>query len=88
MGGNPFRGFGYLVRGFGMLPEPGLRSFVIIPLTINLVLFSAAIALLVQQFSSLVDYLLSFMPEWLSVLNWLMWPIFAVLVLVCVMGRR
>ena len=67
-----------------MLTEPGLRSFVLVPLAINLVLFTAAIYLLVQQFSSLVDYFLSYIPDWLSFLDWLMWPVFAVLVLVTV----
>ncbi len=84
MGGNPIRGSGYLLRGFGMLTEPGLRSFVLVPLIINVVLFTLAIWLLVQQFSGWVDYWLSFVPDWLSFLDWLLWPVFALLVLVSV----
>ena len=84
MKGNPFRGFGYLIRGFGLLTEPGLRSFVIVPLAINLVLFTLAIYLLMQQFSVLVEYCLSLMPDWLSFLDWFMWPVFAILVLISV----
>ncbi|MCW8885425.1 MAG: sulfate transporter CysZ, partial [Motiliproteus sp.] len=84
MGGNPLRGSGYLVRGFKMLSAPGLRSFVLIPLTINVLLFTLAIYLLVQQFSGWVDYWLSFVPDWLSFLDWLLWPVFSVLVLVTV----
>ncbi len=84
MGGNPFRGSNYLVRGFRLLTEPGLRSFVVVPLTINVLLFSLAIYLLTQQFSVWVDYGLSYMPSWLSFLDWLFWLVFAFLVLVTV----
>ncbi len=82
--GNPVTGARYLLRGTRMLTEPGLRRFVIIPLLINILLFVSAIYLLVQQFSLWVGYWLSFMPDWLSFLDWLLWPLFALLVLVTV----
>lgn len=84
MGGNPFRGSRYLLRGFSLLNQPGIRSFVLLPLTINVLVFALALYLLVQQFSAWVDYWLSMMPQWLSFLDWLLWPVFAVLVLVSV----
>lgn len=84
MGGNPFRGSNYLLRGFSMVMEPGLRAFVIVPLSINVVLFGLAIYLLVVQFSDWVTALLNWMPSWLNFLDWLLWPIFALLVLVLV----
>lgn len=84
MKGNPFRGAGYLLRGAGMLNTPGLRTFVLIPLLVNIVLFVGAIWLLVDQFDVWVDYWMSQLPGWLSFLDWLMWPLFAALVLIVV----
>jgi len=84
MKGNPFRGAGYLLRGIQMLPQPGIRQFVIVPLTVNILLFIGAIWLLINQFDQWVNYWLAKMPEWLSFLDFLLWPLFAVLVLVLV----
>ncbi|WP_372739543.1 sulfate transporter CysZ [Neptunomonas sp.] len=84
MKGNPVKGADYLFRGFGMLPEPGIRRFVLIPLLVNIFLFSSAIWLLINEFDGWVNYWLNKLPEWLSFLDWLLWPLFAVLVLVTV----
>lgn len=82
MKGNPVRGAGYLLRGAAMLPRPGIRHFVLVPLLVNVVLFIGAIWLLVEQFSVWVDYWLGFLPAWADFLTWLFWPLFALLVLV------
>ncbi|MGB0466034.1 MAG: sulfate transporter CysZ [Pontibacterium sp.] len=84
MGGNPIRGASYLVKGLQMLPDPRIRHFVLIPLLINIVLFTGAIWLLISQFEIWVDYWLSFLPDWLSFLSWLLWPLFSLLVLLVV----
>lgn len=84
MGGNPIRGALYLTRGFSLVMAPGLRSFVIVPLAINISLFALAIYLLVMQFSNWVSYWLNWMPDWLGFLDWLLWPVFALLILVSV----
>lgn len=84
MRGNPVKGIGYLFRGFGLLPEPGIRKFVLIPLMVNILLFTGAIWLLMNEFDNWVGYWLAQLPEWLSFLDWLLWPLFAVLVLVTV----
>lgn len=82
---NPLIGSSYLLRGLRILPEPGIRSFVIIPVMINIALFSAAIYLLVTNFSSWVQSLIDlWLPdwEWLAFLGYLLWPLFAVLIVV------
>ncbi|MCV6590723.1 MAG: sulfate transporter CysZ [Marinobacterium sp.] len=84
MAGNPFRGANYLLRGAGMLTTPGLRTFVLIPLLTNIVLFICAIWLLIDQFDIWVDYWISLLPGWLSFVDWLIWPLFAGLVLLLV----
>lgn len=81
MKGNPIRGGSYLLRGAAMLPQPGIRHFVLVPLLINLLLFVAAIWLLVEQFTYWVDYGLGRLPEWAGFLYWLFWPLFALLVI-------
>lgn len=84
MAGNPLRGAGYLLRGAGMLNTPGLRTFVLIPLLVNIVLFVGAIWLLVDQFDVWVGYWMNQLPGWMSFLDWLLWPMFAGLVLILV----
>ncbi|HSG03730.1 MAG TPA: sulfate transporter CysZ [Marinobacterium sp.] len=84
-GNNPVAGSAYLLRGLAYLPTPGIRSFVIIPLMINLVLFATAIYLLFSNFSAWVQFLIDlWLPDWdwLSFLEYLLWPLLAVLVVI------
>ena len=74
----------YLREGLKMVLSPGLRRFVLLPLTVNLLLFAALITVAVQQFNVLLDALLPALPSWLSFLEYLIWPLFVVLVLVLV----
>jgi CysZ protein len=76
--GQPIAGAAALLRGLKLITTPGLRRFVVIPLTINILLFSLSIWVLVQQFSPLVDKWLSYLPEWLGWLEWFFWLVFAV----------
>src|SRR5690606_37911193 len=74
----------YLREGLKLVLSPGLRLFVLLPLTINLVLFAALIGLALRQFGIWVDYFMPSLPDWLSVLEYLLWPLFVVLVLLMV----
>ncbi|WP_306521325.1 sulfate transporter CysZ [Rheinheimera sp.] len=65
----------YFFQGLGLLSTKGLRRFVIIPLTINLVLFAVAFFFLLQQVQGWVDYLMGFVPEFLSFLSYVIWPL-------------
>lgn len=82
MKANPVRGGGYLLRGAAMLPQPGIRHFVLVPLLINLLLFIMAIWLLMRQFTAWVDYGLGMLPAWADFLYWMLWPVFALVVMV------
>lgn len=87
MSANPVRGAGYFLRGLSMLPQPGIRSFVLIPLVINILLFGGAIWLLVDQFDIWIDRMMNaWLPDWgwLEFLRYLLWPLFALLILVVV----
>lgn len=72
---NPLTGLQYVGRGFSLIRRPGLRRFVVIPLLVNTLLFSGAIALGVHYFESTMEQLIPSGWQWLE---WLLWPLFVV----------
>jgi CysZ protein len=74
----------YLKEGLKLVLSPGLRLFVILPLLINLIVFTGLIVLAVQQFSGWVEAFMPSLPSWLSFLEYLIWPLFVALVLLMV----
>ena len=83
MKSNPFVGAGCLIRGLRLITQPALRPFVLIPLLINTLIFSLLIWLGIDQFEVLLNWLL---PEnnWLDFLRWLLWPLFALTLLLII----
>ena len=79
MNGNFTHGIGYLREGLGLITQPGIRPFVIIPLLINIVLFGGAFWWGYQQVIRLDEMLVGWLPGWLDWLSWLLWPIFFLL---------
>ncbi|MDX9766817.1 MAG: sulfate transporter CysZ [Ectothiorhodospiraceae bacterium] len=75
------QGLRYALSGLGDLNRPGLRRYVALPLLINLLVFGLVIAVGIDQFSALLEWLL---PQWLDWLRWLLWPLFALTILVAV----
>ena len=71
---NAVKGFSFIVKGIMLLPQKGIRSFVVIPLLINSLVFSVAIWFSSKQIERWIDYIL---PDWLMWLEWLLWPLFA-----------
>lgn len=71
---NPFIGPLYAIKGFNLIRRPGLRRYVLIPLLVNIVLFSGAIWLSAAYFDAAMAQLLPQGYEWLE---WLLWPLFA-----------
>lgn len=61
------------LSGAGLILKPGIRRYVVVPLAINILLFTLAIVLLSHQLDSWLQQLL---PGWLSWLQWLVWPLF------------
>ncbi|MFC1751412.1 sulfate transporter CysZ, partial [Pseudomonadota bacterium] len=72
---NPFIGPIYAIKGFNLIRRPGLRRFVLIPLLVNILLFSAAIWLSTAYFDA---YMAQVIPQGYEWLEWLLWPLFAV----------
>lgn len=72
------RALSNLVEGFSWLTRPGLRKFVWIPLTINILVFAGATWGFIHYLDSVMDL---FMPtkSWLNYLRWILWPLLAVM---------
>ena len=81
MGNNPLAGAAYFLRGMRLIFVPGIRAYVIVPLLVNVLLFSALIYFGAAQFRELLDWLL---PDWLDWLAWLLLPLFVVVTLIVV----
>ncbi len=76
-----FSGFNYLLRGANLLTAPSLRPFILVPLLINLTLFIIATTILIQQFDLALEWLLEALPGWLDFLAWILWFLFALVIL-------
>lgn len=74
MKNNPLTGANYLLRGLGLITRRGVRPYVVIPVLLNIVLFSALIWFGTGWFEGLMNQFLP--PEW-EFARWLLWPIFA-----------
>jgi CysZ protein len=70
---NPVYAASCFLQGLKLLSKPELRKFIIIPVFINLVLYSIGLALGYYYISDLIA---QFIPDWLSWLEWLIWPVF------------
>lgn len=84
MAGNLFNGMSYLARGVSLLRQPGIRHYVWIPLCINILLFSLLIYSAYSQVNLWIAWLLDWLPGWLSFVDWLLWLIFALFVMLLV----
>ena len=77
-------GAAYLIKGLSLLNKPGIKRYVIIPLLINVLLFTGLIWLLSDQFATFIDWLTPTLPDWLAWLTWLLWIVFALCALLLV----
>ena len=74
-------GPGYFMKGLKMLPDPALRWFVLLPLLVNVLVFSGLIYLTFQQFGVWMESLFGWLPSWLSFIEYLLWPLLSLAVL-------
>lgn len=70
---NPMMGLGYFIKGLKWVFRPELRQYILIPLAINLVLYSTLLFLAYTYINTLIE---QFIPDWLTWLNWVLWPLF------------
>ena len=72
-GNNPLVAAGCLLKGLKLLAHPGLRQFLVIPVMINVLLYSIFLFLGYHYVGELID---QFIPSWLQWLSWVLWPLF------------
>lgn len=59
-----------------LLLQPGLKRYVVMPILVNILVFSLLIMAGVHGFSALIHHMLSLLPSWLYWLSWLLWFLF------------
>jgi CysZ protein len=81
--GGFFQGLSYVGDGFRLIRQPGLRLFVVIPLTLNVLLFGLFFLVLADLFSTMIATAMSWLPDWawLQSLDWLFWILYGVVIL-------
>jgi len=75
-------GASYFLKGFDLIQTKGLRSFVLIPLLVNVLLFGGAFYYLYLQLEDFFAFLDGFIPEMLSWINFILWPLAVITLLV------
>ena len=80
------KGARYLLQGFSLINQKGVRRFAYIPMFINTLLFSVAIWLGISQFDTWIQrFIPSWLPDWiLDWIMWIIWPLFASLLLMII----
>lgn len=74
-------GVHYFVQGCKLVFEPGIKRFVILPLLLNIVLMGGAFWWLFSRLNNWIPAIMSYVPEWLQWLNYLIWPLAVISVL-------
>ena len=67
------RGTQTLAKGLRFLTHREIRPYVLIPLAINLLLFGGLIWFGFSRYAPLVEWLMSFVPNFLDFLRWVLW---------------
>ncbi|WP_094752016.1 sulfate transporter CysZ [Psychromonas sp. CD1] len=78
---QPLSGVGYLLQGLKLLSHPKLRLFVLIPLFINLLIFSSAFWFLFSAIMQWIDRYIAELPDFLNWLSYIIWPFLIVSIL-------
>ncbi len=73
---NPIKGAQYFLRGLGLLNKPGIKRFVIIPFILNIIVFATLMYIASDYFSSFLSSIENILPDFLSWLTWILWPLF------------
>ncbi len=69
-------GFDFLVHGFSTIFQPGLKRFVLIPITINILVYAVLFWFSYHVMGKLIAWVNHFLPHWLEWLDYVLWPLF------------
>jgi CysZ protein len=73
---HPVSGVHYLITGFRLISQSGLRRYVAIPLCINMLLFIGLFFLIRHYMSEFNLWFTHFLPTWLHWLSTVLWLLF------------
>jgi len=77
-----FSGAGYLIKGTRLAVKPELRRFILVPILINIAVFTAAIWLGTLYFETMLDWLLPESSEWwFESARTVIWILFGMIIL-------
>ncbi|CNK26061.1 sulfate transporter CysZ [Yersinia mollaretii] len=74
-------GVHYFAQGWQLISRPGIKRFVILPLLVNILLMGGAFWWLFNRIGDWVPQLMSYVPDWLQWLSYLLWPVMVISVL-------
>lgn len=74
-------GFGYFFYGITLASTPGIRKFVLLPLLANIILVGGALFYLFSNMDSWITQWMGRLPEFLSWLSYLLWPLIVITIL-------
>ena len=78
---TPRSGVYYFSQGWKLIGLPGIRRYVFLPLLVNIILMGGAFWWLFTRLDSWIPSLMSHVPEWLQWLNYLLWPMVVISIL-------
>ncbi len=70
--------FVYIFRGLGMLMQPGLKRYLLVPTLISALILAALLWIATVQFEVFMTWALPGEDSWFYWIRWLLWPLFAV----------
>ncbi|EAQ64840.1 putative sulfate transport protein CysZ [Marinomonas sp. MED121] len=76
---QPFQVIGAYFKALPILFSPGLRLFILVPLLANIGLMALLYMVAFSYFGDLTNYLMGWLPDWLSFLSWLFYLGFSLL---------
>ncbi|SHO57984.1 sulfate transporter CysZ [Vibrio quintilis] len=74
-------GFGYFLYGIKLAVTPGIRRFVILPLFTNILLIGTALYYVFTHMNQWIGDMMSYIPDFLSWLSYILWPLITISVL-------
>lgn len=75
-------GLGYFFYGIKLATMPGIKRFVLLPLLVNIILLGSALYFVLQQIDGWVSGIMSLLPDFLSWLSYLLWPLMLIILLI------
>ncbi len=78
---NQRNGVHYFVQGWKLISLPGIRRFVALPLLVNIILMGGTFWWLFSKLGEWIPAIMTHVPNWLSWLSYLLWPLAVISVL-------